>query len=102
MASVHADIGYAPAQAMLSAYGFYDGTIRDDICAPHTTGAIPSPLQQPAMCAPSASALAVVPPSAGRLGLRRNDTGKPVGTYTLLSLRHGATVWYICLVPHAH
>lgn len=30
IASVHADIGYAPASAMLSAYGFYDGTQRDD------------------------------------------------------------------------
>ncbi len=28
--SVHADVGYAPAMAMLSAYGFYDGQTRDD------------------------------------------------------------------------
>ena len=27
---MHADVGYAPAMAMLSAYGFYDGQTRDD------------------------------------------------------------------------
>ncbi len=28
--SVHTDVGYAPASAMLSAYGFYDGTTRGE------------------------------------------------------------------------
>ena len=28
--SVHSDVGYAPAMAMLSAYGFYNGQSRDD------------------------------------------------------------------------
>ena len=30
VASVHADVGYAPAMAMLSAYGFFNGKTRDD------------------------------------------------------------------------
>ena len=30
IATVHAHVGYAPAMAMLSAYGFYDGQMRDD------------------------------------------------------------------------
>ena len=28
--SVHTDVGYAPASAMLSAYGFYDGKTRGE------------------------------------------------------------------------
>jgi hypothetical protein len=30
VAAVHSDVGYAPATAMLSAYGFYDGKTRSD------------------------------------------------------------------------
>jgi hypothetical protein len=42
--SVHSDIGYAPAQAMLSAYGFYDGHTRHDLGAPRQPGAPPRSL----------------------------------------------------------
>ena len=62
VASVHADIGYAPAQAMLSAYGFYDGTIRDDICAPRTPGATVS---QPSTFEDCVCLLLLYCPSAG-------------------------------------
>ena len=46
VASVHSDIGYAPAQAMLSAYGFYDGKTRRDAGARGGAG----PGQQPGAC----------------------------------------------------